>query len=72
MVENTPGPIELRLVPRGALNSEIYAGLLGYAEEQFTRLEDDSVISNVGGFEILQRNVLGVLASSLGSGLQIY
>lgn len=43
-LSDTPGKVEWGLMPRGAFNEAIYAGLLGYSEEQISQLKNDGVI----------------------------
>jgi crotonobetainyl-CoA:carnitine CoA-transferase CaiB-like acyl-CoA transferase len=41
---DTPGAVEWGVMPRGAFNEAIYAGLLGYSEEGMIKLKEDGVI----------------------------
>ena len=43
-LSDTPGNVEWGLMPRGAFNEEIYAGLLGYTEEELIKLKEEGVI----------------------------
>lgn len=43
-LSDTPGVVEWGLMPRGAFNEEVYAGLLGYSEEELAKLKEEEVI----------------------------
>lgn len=43
-LSETPGSIERGTMPSGSFNEEIYAGLLGYSEEELEKLKGEGVI----------------------------